>query len=103
MSFYKITQQPDALAIRLSAINPDKKFYPKWHVVGQNEKIDVAVTIMVPFGTLGLYLGEGTIHRSHRDQKEYDIDCYILLINDQRLYVPKQLARAVSVKEMEME
>lgn len=96
--FYKVTQQTTAPGIRLSPKNPDKKFYPKWHVKGQSVD-QVAISIDLPEGTIGLYLSDGEI--DYAGAAITTIPCVVLLINEQRFYIPKQCVRLVSDKEIE--
>lgn len=98
MPFYQVTQKNDCLAIRLSIKNPDRQFHPKWHIPGQRDDM-VAIATILPYGTMGFYLGD--------DEAHYDgsitsaVPCVILLVNEQRLYVPKQCVRLISEKEIE--
>lgn len=98
--FYKITQEPTALGVRLSLKNPDKTYYPKWHVKLQSDDM-VAIKVDVPVGTIGLYLSDGEIE--YAGASITAIPCVFLLINDQRLYVPKHCVRVVSQQEIEKE
>lgn len=109
--FYKVTQRPEALAVRLSSKNPDKKFYPKWRVVGQNLDQQVAIHGNLAEKTIGLYLQDGTIYRIAdedsvlRNQQHpgelLRIPCVVLLVGEQRFYVPTQCVRVLTDKEIE--
>jgi len=98
--FYKVTQRPTALAIRLSPKKPDRVFYPKWHITGQN--IDfVAVTEDIPVDTIGLFLADG--EAQYAGANVTAVPCVLLLVGEQKLFVPKQCVSLVSDKEIEKE
>lgn len=97
MPFYQVTQKNDCVAIRLSVKNPDKKFYPKWYITGQRDDM-VAVTTDLPYGTIGFYLGDG--EAQYAGSNITAVPCVILLVNEQKLYVPKQCVRLISEKEI---
>jgi hypothetical protein len=100
--FYRVNQQPNAPGIRLSPKNPDRKYHPKWSIVGQSSE-HVAVTTTVPYGTLGLHLSDSeAVFLPNRDGG-VSVPCMFLLINDQRLYVPKQCVIPVTNEEIEKE
>ena len=98
--FYKVTQRPTAPGIRLSPKNPDKKFYPKWYIIGQNDD-HISVVTDIPESTIGLYLSDGEVQ--HGGSNITTVPCVVLLINEQRFYIPKQCVRLVSEKEIEKE
>jgi hypothetical protein len=109
--FYKITQRPEALAVRLSNKNPDKTFYPKWRVVGQDLQRQVAIHGNLPEKTMGLYLQDGTIYRIHDEEtvlrkqnhsgELLGIPCVVLLIGELKFYIPKQCVRVMLDAEIE--
>lgn len=113
MTFYKIIQKPEALVVRLSNKNPDKKFYPKWRVIGQNLEQQVAIHEMLPEATIGLYIQDGTIYRIFdeetvlRNQQHpgellgIGIPCVVLLIGERMFFVPKQCVIMLTDKEIE--
>lgn len=98
--FYKVTQRPTALGIRLSPKNPDKKFYPRWHIVGQSDD-HVSITVDIPESTVGLYLSDG--EAQYGGMNITTVPCVVLLINEQQFYIPKQCVRLLSDKEIEKE
>lgn len=107
MPFYRVTQQGEALAIRLSVKRPDKKFHPSWWVVGQDTENLVAINVMIPTNTIGLFLEYGKIYKGTYPHSHPNvvgvIDCVVLLVDDQRFYIPKQCVRLISEKEIEEE
>jgi hypothetical protein len=98
MSFYKLIQEPETLAVRLSPKRPEKTFHPKWHVKGQDVDY-VAIGKMLPSGIFGLYLGEGEIY--YHNSSASTIPCVLLLIGEQRWYIPEQSVTVLSEKEIE--
>jgi hypothetical protein len=91
-----VTQRPTALGIRLSPKNPDKNFYPKWKIPGQSRD-RVAIATDVPHGTVGLYISDGEALYGSTSP----VPCVLLLIGEQRFYIPKQCVRLVSNEEIE--
>jgi hypothetical protein len=95
--FYKTTQRPTALGIRLSPKNPDKKFFPKWHIEGQGEDV-VSITENIPENTIGFFLGFGEAR--YGGMNITSVPCVMLLIGERVLYVPEQCVRLVSDEEI---
>lgn len=99
--FYKVTA-PSGLGIRLSPKNPDKKYFPKWHIEGQGEDA-VSITEIIPKNTIGFFLGFGGARRrrGHGGMDITRVPCVMLLIGEQVLYVPEQCVRVVSNEEIQ--
>lgn len=96
--FYKVIQQGDTMAVRLSPKNPERKYHPKWQVVGQSVDV-VAISVTVRYGTLGLYLGNGEVQ--YKGASTNRIPCVLLLVGEQKLFIPKQCVMVLSQKEIE--
>jgi hypothetical protein len=101
MTFYKVIQDGGALAIRLSPINQEKKFFPKYRVDSQELDYDVAIQSVVPKDTFGLFLKERFIYRIPKGKEvPADIPCVELLVGGIKLIIPTQSVSVLSEKEL---
>lgn len=101
MPFYRVTE--DAVTIRLSLKNPEKKFFPKWTVVGQSDQ-EVAIHSVMGMNAIGLYLGDRVAYRLQIIGKKQNltvpIPCVELLVGDMKQIVPKQFVTLLSQEEI---
>lgn len=106
MPFYRVTE--DAVTIRLSLKNPEKKFYPKWAVVGQSDQ-EVAIHSVMGMNAIGLYLGDRVAYRlgSYTDKRllsweqSESFPCVELLVGDMKQIIPTEFVTLLSQEEID--